>query len=126
MEKAERTRYRQLALDTIIGAGIHSPEARLAEALEACVDDLDFIAHECDHCKTCAVHGDHADDALPVDADEVLDAHKELKTRLTELETFRDKLAKNDVCGSEIAQELADFIQDLSDDIDSVEACVVS
>lgn len=43
MEKAERTRLKQLANDTIIDLfGSGGREAKLAATLEQCVDDLEY------------------------------------------------------------------------------------
>lgn len=62
MDKSDRARYKQLANDSIIATyGRDDNEARLAQALEACVDWIDDIADKCAHCSNCEYHGDHSD-----------------------------------------------------------------
>lgn len=54
MDKVERQRLKQLANDSIIATfGEESPESRLAEALERCVDELDRL-DQSPHCSTCS------------------------------------------------------------------------
>ena len=53
MDKAERNKLKQLANDAIIeNFGRECPEARLAEALERCVDELERL-DTLPHCSTC-------------------------------------------------------------------------
>jgi len=59
MDKAERTRLKQLANDAVIATfGSDSRESRLAVALEQCVDELEYIGDKCPTCCVCDMHGD--------------------------------------------------------------------
>lgn len=128
MDKAERTQLKQLANESIIETfGMECPEARLAAALEQCVEELEFVADECIHCRTCPAHGDHDDETLPVNASEVLEAHKELTERL---KTFKEIHVELAVLVAEfgtdrIDEKLADAIEELEQDVLGVERCVI-
>lgn len=56
MDKSDRTRYKQLAIDTIVASPVHSDAAKLAEALEQCVEELERL-DTVPHCATCNCHG---------------------------------------------------------------------
>lgn len=60
MDKSERQRLKQLAIDTIIKSSVHSAKAKLAEALEQCVNELEQV-DQAPHCPTCHCH--HRDGA---------------------------------------------------------------
>lgn len=84
MDKSERDTYRRLANDSIIATfGSDGTTQRLAEALEKSIEELDDIATDCDHCKTCEYHGDYEDESFDVDVNEILRIQKQLKA-LTE------------------------------------------
>jgi uncharacterized protein Yka (UPF0111/DUF47 family) len=120
MEKAERTRYKHLANDAVVATfGEDSDASRLAQALEACVDELEFIADECDCCKTCPAHGDHTDEMLPIDADEILRIHGEMKKSIA---TFKDLHVK--FAGALTEREVDDLVEKLASEIEEVESCV--
>jgi hypothetical protein len=126
MEKAQRSKYKTLANDAVIATfGQDGLAAQLATALESCVDELESVAAECAHCKTCESHGDFDDDSIPVEANEVMDAHRELTGDLKALEAYRDKLIDRDG-DNNLLEELTELIEDFRNDIDSVEACVVT
>lgn len=128
MDKAERIKLKQLANDAVIATyGSDGREPQLAGALENCLDELDFIADECDHCKTCETHGDHDDDSFPVDASEVLEAHKELTERVKTLKEIHVELAVlvAQFSTDRIDEKLADVIEELEQDILGVERCVI-
>lgn len=74
MDKADRQRLKQLANDSIIATfGRDDNEARLAVALEQCVDELEEIGAKCSTCSTCEDHGDFEpdDEDYPIYDDEV-------------------------------------------------------
>ena len=53
MDKSDRARYKQLANDSIIATyGRDDNEARLAQALEDALDQIDFMCKR-PHCATC-------------------------------------------------------------------------
>lgn len=59
MDHAERQQLKRLANDSIIATfGRETNEARLAQALEKCVDELEEIGARCPTCSTCKDHGD--------------------------------------------------------------------
>lgn len=59
MDKAERQRLKQLANDSIIATfGRETNEAKLAQALERCVDELEDMQTKCSTCSACVNHGD--------------------------------------------------------------------
>lgn len=60
MDKSERQRLKTLAIDIIVKSSVHSTEAKLAEALERAVDELDKLDQP-PHCATC-----HCDGGLPL------------------------------------------------------------
>lgn len=60
MDHAERQQLKRLANDSIIITfGCESNEAKLAQALERCVDELDSYAQrdKCVACDECPTHG---------------------------------------------------------------------
>lgn len=60
MDKAERTRLKTLANDTVIATfGYDNRESQLAEALERCVDELEDANSKCPTCFFCETHGDY-------------------------------------------------------------------
>lgn len=130
MDKAERQRLKTLANEAIIATfGNDSREQRLAEGLENCLDELDYIAGECDHCKTCETHGNYDDDSIPVDASEVMGVHGELKKLLKTLKDYHVKLAGELAEGftdSLLPDELAEIIEETESQVDELEACVVT
>ena len=75
MDNGERAKYKQLANDSIIATfGRDDNEARLAQALEKCVDELEDMQAECPTCSYCDNHGDYEyddDDDDEVTYDEV-------------------------------------------------------
>jgi transcriptional/translational regulatory protein YebC/TACO1 len=126
MNKAERTRLKELAVETIVASPVHSKKAQLAEALEKCVDDLEDRSDKCSTCSVCENHGDHEDESIAVDPDEVLEVHKALKQRLTELKDFHVKVGAYMIEGSgNIYKDLGDLIEALEEDVDTVEACAL-
>lgn len=126
MDKAERTRLKELAVDVIAASPVHSKETQLAEALEKCVDDLEDRSDKCSTCSVCENHGDHEDESIAVDPDEVLEVHKALKQRLTELKDFHVKVGTYMIEGSgNIYKDLGDLIEALEEDVGNVEACAL-
>ena len=95
MDEAERLKLKSLANDAIIASfGYDNDLSRLAQGLERCVDNLSYIAWECDHCKYCDVHGEVEDDEIPVDANEVIRIHGELKKQVQALRDFHVRLCR--------------------------------
>jgi DNA repair exonuclease SbcCD ATPase subunit len=128
MDKSERLKFKTLANDAIIATFGHDTDfSRVAEALERCVDEIEDANDKCPTCSTCENHGDHEDESLAVDADEVMDAHKKLKERLTDLRVFQLRLTGyvDEFGFARIDEDLAELLEALESDIDSVEACVV-
>ena len=70
MDKADRTRYRQLANDAIIDTfGSESREQKLAEALEQAINQLDYVCGEwrpvCDKCsESLATYDEEPEDGM--------------------------------------------------------------
>lgn len=118
MDSVERAKYKQLANDAIIAEfGSNGLAARLAEALEKCVEELEWLSGGCQYCSYCEDHGDKAGDKPePIEASDVLEIHGQLKERLTELEQVKDGLANADL-GERLAQ--------LKTDINKLEALVI-
>lgn len=129
MEVNERQRLRRLANDSIIETfGTNCSEQRLAEALESTVEELGFIAEECQHCKLCPAHGDHSDEMLPVDADGVLEVHGELKKQLQVLKDYHVRLV-GQLALAQLADKLGDdlgeIIVDIESEVNELERCVI-
>jgi len=130
LDKAERTRLKQLANDAVIATfGSDSRESQLAVALERCVDELDERDDRCLICSVCEDHGDHESDKLEVDAGEVLGVHSELVKRLVALKAYHVKLV-GEVAGDgplneSLAEDLAELIEDLESDVDDLESKVI-
>lgn len=129
MDHGERQRLKQLANDSIIATfGYDTNEARLAQALESAVEEFQYIATDCDHCKYCDIHGECDDSSMAVDAGEVMGVHAELKKQLQALKDFHVKLATaltEDVTDSVLPDELAEIIEDTESQVDELEACVI-
>lgn len=129
MDRAERTRLKQLANDSIIATfGQDCPEARLAVGLESSVEELEFIAEECDHCKICPCHGDHTDEMLPVNADEIIRIHGELKKQLQAFKDYHVKLTEklDEWAETErFTEPLAEIIEETESYVDELEAEVL-
>lgn len=103
MDKAERTRLKQLANDAVIATfGQDSREARLATALERCVDDLEY--HD-----DCDGPQPEPEGAI-LNLDTVQAIHKQLEERLTEIE-------KVSTAVDEMADDLRENLKDLKHDI---------
>lgn len=52
MDVSERAQLKRLAIDTIVASSVHSEAAKLAEALESALDELD--KHDtAPHCRSC-------------------------------------------------------------------------
>jgi peptidoglycan hydrolase CwlO-like protein len=129
MDKADRTRYKTLANDAIIATfGYNNRESRLATSLEACLDELETIATDCEHCKTCTYHGDFEDDSIDVDVSELLRIHGELKKSVAELKDLHGKfgnaIAESDI--DNLVEELASQIEETQGRVDELEAEVLS
>ena len=119
MDKGERQRLKTLANDAIVDLfGVESREARLAEALEQAVEDLEY-------------HGDcigprtEEDEVDPLDADHLRSIHLQLKERLTEVENtvtaigealWEDRDAEIDEL-KEIVKELRKDVNELGDEL---------
>lgn len=102
MDASDRARYKQLALDTIIASPVHSKEAELAEALEKCVEEIEY-------------HGDRAGpqpepEGAILNLDTVQAIHGQLKERLADME-------KVSVTADEVADLLRESLKDLRHDI---------
>jgi hypothetical protein len=124
MDIAERTRLKTLANDAVIATfGVDGRESRLATALESAVEELAHIATECDHCKYCDVHGEVEDDEIPVDANEIIRIHGELKKQLQVFKDLHVKLsaavAESDI--DDLVDELASQIEEAEGYLDELE-----
>src|SRR5689334_16571475 len=92
MDRTERIRLKRLANDAVIATfGYDSRESQLAVALEDSVEELEFIAEECDHCKYCTTHGEVEDDEIPVDVNEIVRVHGQLKKQAAALKELHGK-----------------------------------
>lgn len=125
MDHAERQRLKQLANDSIIATfGYDTNEARLAQALEGAVEEFQFIATECDHCKFCDIHGEVEDDEIQVDAGEIQHIHGELKKQVQAFKDlhvkFSGAVAESDV--DDLVEELASQIEETEGYVDELEA----
>lgn len=126
MDHAERQRLKQLANDSIIATfGYDTNEARLAQALEGAVEEFEFIATGCDHCKTCPTHGSYQDDAIPIDADEILRIHSQLKKQVQALRDYHVRLSTelaDEFPDLLLTDELAELIEGTESYVDELEA----
>lgn len=105
MDHVERARLKQLANDSVIATfGRDNTESRLALALESAVEEFEFIATGCDHCKYCDVHGEVEDDSIAVDVVELLRIHGAIKQLSQKLQT---------VYGTEDTEELQSCVDEL-------------
>lgn len=121
MNTVELARYKQLANDAIIAHfGSSGDVARLTEALEKAVDELDDIANECDRCKYCEVHGNYESEKVDVDADEVLAAHRALTSKVEALRV----LVEAD--GDDLAENALDRLADIESDLDDLGRTVIA
>lgn len=133
MDKAERQRLKQLANDSVIATfGQDTNEAKLAQALEQSIEELGFIAEECEHCKLCPCHGDRSDEPLPVDASEVLDVHAELKKLLQQFKDYHVRLSgdlaeweTSGELGLRLPEDLAAIVEDMENELNELERCVI-
>ena len=125
MDKSERQRLKTLANDGVIATfGLDNQHAQLATALETCVDELSDIATDCEHCKTCESHGDFTDDAIPIDAGEVMGVHRGLTASLKSLNDFHKRLFDL-LPESALPNELTEIIEEVEEQVDELEACVI-
>lgn len=109
MDASERARYKQLALDTIIASPVHSEAAMLAEALEKCVDDLEY--HE-----DCDGPQPEPEGAI-LNLDTVQAIHKQLEERLAELEKVLTTADDAVDCLRESLKDLKHDIKELGDEL---------
>lgn len=120
MDHAERQRLKQLANDSIIATfGQERNEARLAQALEGAIEEFQFIATECDHCKFCDIHGEVEDDEIQIDANEIQRIHGELKKQV---QAFKDLHVK--FAGAVAESDVDDLIEGLASQIEEMESYV--
>lgn len=125
MDHSERQRLKRLANDSIIATfGQETNEARLAQALENSVEEFEFIATGCDHCKFCSTHGEVEDDEIPVDPNEIIRIHGELKKQLQSFKDLHHKFDDADEVTDipDLVNELASQIEELESGIDELEA----
>jgi dissimilatory sulfite reductase (desulfoviridin) alpha/beta subunit len=129
VDRADRIRLKQLANDAVIeNFGNDCPEARLAEALEQTIEELVFIAEECDHCKHCNTHGEVEDDEIPVDASEIIRICGELKKQIQAFKDYHVKLTEklDEWADTErFTEPLAEIIEETQGYIDGLEAEVL-
>lgn len=129
MDNSELQRLKQLANDSIIAIfGYDNDQARLATALESCLDELEYITDECDHCKTCPTHGGHEDDTIPIDAGEILRIHGELKKQIKALKDYHVELTTKlaEWADTErFTEPLAEIIEETEGYVDELEAEVL-
>lgn len=125
MDSVERARLKQLANDSVIATfGYDNTESRLALALESAVEEFEFIATGCDHCKFCDVHGEVEDDEISIDANEIIRIHGELKKSLQAFKDLHHKFDDADEVTDipDLVNELASQIEELESGIDELEA----
>lgn len=109
MDKSERQRLKQLANDAIVDLfGVESREARLAEALEKCVNEIEEANEVCPTCSICENHGDIEDDSIDVDVNEIIRIHGELKKSAAKLQS---------VYGTEDTEELESLVNELEAEV---------
>lgn len=110
MDHAERQQLKQLANDSIIATfGQESNEARLAQALERCVDVLEYHG-DCDGPQT-------EPEGAILNLDTVQAIHKQLEERLADLErvvTTADDMIDN---LKEMLEDLKHDIKELGDEL---------
>ena len=116
MDKSERLRLKQLAIDAIVAYPYDHPIVPFAEALEKCVDWEDEVASKCLYCRECEDHGDSGE-GLRIEASEVLEVHGQIKRHLKELQ---DALT-----GGKLTNPVATQIDNLISDTDELEALVI-
>lgn len=130
MDKAERTRLKTLANDAVIATfGYDNRESRLAEALERCVDELEDANDRCPTCSVCTDHGNHVDESIKVDVNEVLRIHRELKKQVQALKDYHvklvERLAELEIPDDGLADELAEIVEEAEGDLNELEAEVL-
>lgn len=130
MDKAERQRLKTLANDAVIATfGLDNQHAQLATALENCVEEFEFIATGCDHCKYCDIHGEVEDDEIAVDASEVMGVHDKLKKLLQRLKDYHIRLcgevAEDWADPDQLTDPLAEIIEETESQVNELEACVI-
>lgn len=105
MDKSERARLKQLANDAIIATfGQETNEARLAQALEQAVDDLDYHG-DCDGRQV-------EPEGAILNLDTVQAIHKQLEERLAELERV---VATVDDMADSLKESLKDLRRDIKE-----------
>lgn len=132
MDKSERQRLKQLAIDTIIANPVHSTATTLAEALEHCVDEIEDANMKCPTCSVCENHGDNEDDSIPIEASDVVNIHRELKKLLQQFKDYHVKLSDeiaesydDNLRESALADNLAEIIEETESQVDELEALVI-
>lgn len=110
MDHAERQRLKQLANDSIIATfGQETNEARLAQALEQCVDELEYHG-DCSGLQT-------EPEGAILNLDTVQAVHKQLEERLVGLEkvvTLADEMVDD---FKETLKDLKRDIKELGDEL---------
>lgn len=130
MDQAERARLKQLANDSVIATfGCDNTESRLALALESAVEEFEFIATGCDHCKYCDIHGETDDDGILVNVNEIVRIHGELKKTMQALKDYHVRLSGDlaewettGELGTSLAEDLAEIIEETQGYVDELEA----
>lgn len=126
MDHVERARLKRLANDSVIATfGCDNAESRLALALESAVEEFEFIATGCDHCKYCDVHGETDDDSILVNVNEIVRIHGELKKMIQAFKGYHLRL-----CGelvdwadpNQLTEPLAEIIKETQGYVDELEA----
>lgn len=108
MDSVERAKYKQLANDSIIATfGRDGNEARLAQALEKCVDELEEVNDKCPTCSACEDHGNG--DGIVINAEDITPIHRSLAGIVSKL--------KDSPVGL-----LAENLASLEDGLDELEA----
>lgn len=127
MSPETRARYKQLANDSIIATfGRDDNEARLAQALEKCVDELDNANDKCPTCSRCENHGDHGDE-FTIDVNEIIRVHGELKKRLAALKELHGEFDDVDEVTDipDMVSKLGMQIEEFESEVDELEAEVL-
>lgn len=103
MDSSDRTRYKQLANDSIIATfGRDDNEARLAQALEKCVDEIEYHGD-------CSGPQPEPEGAI-VNLDTLQAIHEQLKERLVEIENATNAL-------DERLDDLREAVKDFKNDV---------
>ena len=112
MDKAERQRLKQLANDSIIATfGQDTNEARLAQALEQAVEDLEY-------------HGDRIGPRVEADPepaivnlDTLQEIHRELKEQVGEVDDAVTAISDRVSDLEKLAKDLRDTVRELGDEL---------